>query len=140
MAKDGLFFKSVAKIHPKFDVPSNSILLQGLIAVVLALSGTFEQVLTYMGFALGIFPLLTIFGVFKLRRTHPEAMRIKGYPITQIIYLLAGAMILVLAFMERPKESSVALLTVLVGIPAYFIFKKKNGEEFTTKDTKEEKR
>jgi basic amino acid/polyamine antiporter, APA family len=139
MAKDGLFFKSVAKIHPKFDVPSNSILLQGLIAVVLALSGTFEQVLTYMGFALGIFPLLTIFGVFKLRRTHPEAMKIKGYPITQVIYLLAGVMILVLAFMERPKESSVALLTVLVGIPAYFIFKKKNGrEEFTTKDTKEE--
>ena len=55
MAKDGLFFKSVARIHPKFQVPSNSIVLQGLIAIILTLSGTFEQVLTYMGFALEFF-------------------------------------------------------------------------------------
>jgi APA family basic amino acid/polyamine antiporter len=54
MAADGLFFKSAARIHPKFKVPSNSILLQGIIAMVLVLSGTFEQVLTYMGFALNL--------------------------------------------------------------------------------------
>lgn len=129
MAKDGLFFKSVSRIHPRFGVPANSIVLQGLIAVVLALSGTFEQVLTYMGFALGIFPILTVAGVFKLRKTQPGAMRIKGFPIPQIIYMLAGFMILVLSFMERPKESSIALLTVIVGIPAYIIFKKYSGKE-----------
>lgn len=128
MASDGLFFKSVAKIHPKFEVPSNSILLQGLIAVVLALSGTFEQVLTYMGFALGIFPLLTIAGVFKLRRENPAAPRLPGFPVTQIVYIAAGLMILILSFLERPKESSVALLTVLIGIPAYYLFKKSNGD------------
>jgi APA family basic amino acid/polyamine antiporter len=126
MAKDGLFFKSVAKIHKKFQVPSNSILLQCLIAVILVLSGTFEQVLTYMGFALGIFPVLTIMGIWKLRKKNPEAMRIKGFPITQIIYISAGILILVLSFLERPLESSIALLTVLVGIPFYFIFKKSN--------------
>jgi APA family basic amino acid/polyamine antiporter len=126
MAKDGLFFKSVAKIHKKFQVPSNSILLQCLIAVILVLSGTFEQVLTYMGFALGIFPVLTIMGIWKLRKKNPEAMRIKGFPITQIIYIAAGILILVLSFLERPLESSIALLTVLVGIPFYFIFKKSN--------------
>jgi len=124
MAKDGLFFKSVAKIHKRFQVPSNSILLQCLIAVILALSGTFEQVLTYMGFALGIFPVLTISGVFKLRKTHPEALKLPGYPFTQIIYLIVGIMILILSFMERPVESSIASLTVIVGIPAYYIFKK----------------
>jgi basic amino acid/polyamine antiporter, APA family len=124
MAKDGLFFKSVAKIHNRFQVPSNSILLQCLIAVILALSGTFEQVLTYMGFALGIFPVLTVSGVFKLRKNNPEALKLPGYPFTQIIYLLAGIMILVLSFMERPMESSIASLTVIVGIPAYYIFKK----------------
>lgn len=128
MASDGLFFKSVAKIHPKFEVPSNSILLQGAIAIVLALSGTFEQILTYMGFALGIFPILTISGVFKQRRENPSAPKMPGYPFAQIIYILAGIMILVLSFMERPKESSVALLTVLVGIPAYYLFKKNNGK------------
>ncbi len=124
MAKDGLFFRSVAKIHPKFGVPSNSILLQCLIAVILALSGSFEQVLTYMGFALGIFPILTIFGIFKLRRNNKDGLRMPGFPVTQIIYILTGITILVLSFLERPAESSVALLVVVIGIPAYLLFKK----------------
>ena len=124
MAKDGLFFKSVAKIHPKFQVPSNSIILQCMIAVILALSGTFEQVLTYMGFALGIFPILTVLGVIKLRKDNPSALRIAGYPYTQILYVTTGVMILVLSFLERPAESSIALLVVAAGIPAYYIFKK----------------
>ncbi len=126
MAKDGLFFKSVARIHTRFHVPSNSILLQGLIAVVMALSGTFEQVLTYMGFALGLFPILTIAGVFRQRRINPATPRLPGYPFTQILYIAAGIMILVLAYMERPVESSIATITVLVGIPAYYLFKR-NG-------------
>lgn len=126
MAKDGLFFKSVANIHKKFQVPSNSILLQCLIAVILVLSGTFEQVLTYMGFALGIFPVLTVLGVWRLRKKNPGAMRIMGFPITQVVYISAGILILFLSFLERPFESSIALLTVLIGIPFYFIFKKTN--------------
>jgi basic amino acid/polyamine antiporter, APA family len=125
MAKDGLFFKSVARIHPKFQVPSNSILLQCLIACILTLSGSFEQILTYMGFALGIFPILTVLGVFKLRFNKTAGPRLAGYPITQIIYAGAGIMILVLSFLERPLESSIALGTVLIGIPAYLVFKKK---------------
>ncbi len=124
MAKDGLFFKSAARIHKRFQVPSNSILLQCLIAVILVLSGTFEQVLTYMGFALGIFPVLTVIGVWRLRKQNPESLRIKGFPVTQIIYISAGIMILVLSLLERPLESSIALLTVAVGIPLYYIFKK----------------
>jgi APA family basic amino acid/polyamine antiporter len=126
MASDGLFFRAVARIHPKYRVPSNSILLQGLIAVILALSGTFEQVLTYMGFALGIFPVLTIAGVFRQRKINPDGPKLPGFPVVQIIYILAGVMILVLSFLERPKESSIALLTVIVGIPAYYFFKKNN--------------
>jgi basic amino acid/polyamine antiporter, APA family len=124
MAKDGLFFKSVARIHPKFQVPSNSIILQCMIAVILTLSGTFEQVLTYMGFALGIFPILTVMGVIKLRKDNPSALRMAGYPYTQILYLTSGILILVLSFLERPTESAIATFTVLAGIPAYYIFKK----------------
>jgi APA family basic amino acid/polyamine antiporter len=126
MAKDGLFFRSVARIHPKFQVPSNSVLLQCLLAVILALSGTFEQVLTYMGFALGIFPILTVLGVFKLRINNPAALRMGGFPLTQIIYITTGVLILALSFLERPVESSIAFLTVIVGIPAYYIFKRAN--------------
>ncbi len=127
MAKDGLFFKSVANIHPKFQVPSNSIILQCLIAIILALSGTFEQVLTYMGFALGIFPILTVMGVIKLRKDNPAAIRMAGYPYTQILYVTTGVLILVLSFLERPAESSIALLVVAVGVPAYYIFKKRGN-------------
>jgi APA family basic amino acid/polyamine antiporter len=125
MAKDGLFFNSVARIHPKYLVPSNSILLQCTIAIILTLSGTFEQVLTYMGFALGIFPILTVVSIFKLRKAIPTARRIAGYPYTQIIYATSGLLILVLSFLERPVESGIAILTVLAGIPVYFLFKKK---------------
>jgi basic amino acid/polyamine antiporter, APA family len=127
MAKDGLFFKSAARIHKKFNVPSNSILIQGGIAIVMVLSGTFEQVLTYMGFALGIFPILTVSGIVKLRRENPAAVRMPGYPVTQILYILIGAMILVLSYLERPLESSIAAVTVIAGIPAYYIFRKRNG-------------
>ncbi len=127
MAKDGLFFKSAARIHKKFKVPSNSILFQCLIAVILVLSGTFEQVLTYMGFALGIFPVLTVFGVVKLRKENPKALKMPGYPATQFLYILIGLLILGLSYLERPMESSIAVITVLAGIPAYYVFRRSNG-------------
>jgi basic amino acid/polyamine antiporter, APA family len=123
MAKDGLFFKSAAKIHPKFNVPSISIFIQCSIAIILTVSGTFEQILTFMGFSLGIFPLLAVSGVIKLRFSGKSTMKIPGFPVAQIIYLLSGLTILVLAYMERPFESSIGILTVLIGIPAYFIFR-----------------
>ena len=129
MAKDGLFFRSVAKIHERFKVPSNSILLQCLIAVILALSGTFEQVLTYMGFALGIFPIFTVMSVWKLRRNNPGALRLRGFPLTQAIYIMTGIFILFLAFLERPAESSIAIATVAIGVPAYYIFKRQRKQD-----------
>jgi APA family basic amino acid/polyamine antiporter len=82
-----------------------------------------------MGFALGIFPILTVIGVWKLRKNNPDALRFKGFPITQIIYVMTGILILILSFLERPLESSVALLTVLVGVPFYFIFNKRGGND-----------
>lgn len=126
MAKDGLFFRFAAKVHPRHKVPSNSILLQCLIAVILALSGTFDQVLTYMGFALGIFPILAVTGIFSLRRKKLSGLKIKGYPFTQILYIVTGASILVLSFLERPAESLIALATALTGIPVYYLFKRRN--------------
>lgn len=122
MAKDGLFFSAVARIHRRYQVPSNSIIIQCIIAVILALSGTFDQILTYMGFALGIFPILTVLGVFRLRQRRQSLLRLKGFPFTQVIYITAGTVILVLSLLERPFESGIAVLTVLAGIPAYYLF------------------
>ncbi len=126
MARDGLFFKSVSRIHHKHNVPTYSIYLQSLIAIIFILTGTFDQILTYMGFSLGMFPILTIAGSFKIRRNKKISMRIPGFPVPQLIYMSTGIIILVLSFMERPVESSIALLTVAAGIPAYLLFKRYN--------------
>lgn len=127
MAKDGLFFGFVGRMHKKHNVPANAIAIQALIATVLVLSGTFDQILTFMGFALGIFPILAVYGVFRLRKQQVAAKRFPGYPWVQLIYIGASIFILVLAFMERPLESSVAIGTVLIGIPIFYLFKKKDA-------------
>ncbi len=125
MAKDGYLFKFLAKVHPKHKAPTAAILLQSLISIVMVLSGTFDQILTYMGFSLGIFPILAVIGVFKMRRTE-NAVQLFGFPIAQIIYILSGVAILFLSLLERPVESGIAILTVLVGIPIFYIVKSQN--------------
>jgi len=123
MARDGIFFKSIAAVDPKCCVPTRSILLQGGIASIMVLFGTIDQLLTYMGFSLGIFPLLAVLGVFKLRRTGTSVVRLPGYPVASLAYLLVGATILVLSFLRKPIPSLVAIATALAGIPLYFFFR-----------------
>lgn len=125
MASKGYFFKSVAKINPVTKVPSIAILLQAAISIIMVLSGTFDQILTYLGFSLGIFPILAVVGVFKLRITGKSKIKLKGYPFVQIIFILSSLIILILAYSERPIESSIAVATVLSGIPFYFILKRR---------------
>lgn len=125
MAKDRYFFKFASEVHSKYRVPSKSILLQCIISAVIVLSGSFEQILTYMGFSLGIFPILAVIGVFKLRHLKKSTYKLPGFPIVPLVYILAGVSILFLGFLERPIPSSIAILTVIAGIPAYFIFKKR---------------
>jgi len=127
MARDGVFFRFAGEIHPRHGVPSKSILLQGAVAAVMVSLGSFDQILTYMGFSLGIFPLLAVIGVFKVRRQAMSRFRMPGFPVAPVIYLLAGISILALALLERPLESSIAILTVAVGIPFYVAFTKRSG-------------
>jgi APA family basic amino acid/polyamine antiporter len=122
MAQDGYFFKIAAEVHPIFRVPSKSIVLQCLIAIVMVMSGTFDQILTYMGFCLGIFPILTVIGVFKLRAGGANGFRMPAYPLVPLVFASVSTLILVLAYLERPVESSIALVTVALGVPAYFAF------------------
>ncbi|MFV0594051.1 MAG: APC family permease [Draconibacterium sp.] len=130
MARDGYFFKSIASVHPQKKVPVNAIYLQAIIAIVLVLSGTFEQILVYMGFALGIFPVIAVAGVFVLRKRNESVLPLWGYPWVHIIFIVTGIVMLVLAFFQRPTESSIAILTVLSGIPVFYWFnaRKKKGK------------
>ncbi len=127
MARDGVFFKAIANVDARTGVPTRSIILQGTIAAVMALFGTFDQLLTYMGFSLGIFPILAVLGVFKMRRTGKSVVKLPGYPLAPAIYLTAALLILTLAFFQRPVESSIAIVTVLAGIPIYYFFKRRSG-------------
>lgn len=123
MARDGLFFRFAARVHPRFETPGLAILAQGACAAVMALSGTFEQLLTYIGFALGIFPWLAVAGLFRLRRRPaPEgSYRVWGYPLVPLFYLAAMAFILGVALWNRPGPSLVALATVAAGVPIYWL-------------------
>jgi APA family basic amino acid/polyamine antiporter len=125
MARDGYFFKFASDVHKKYGVPARSILLQGGLAMIMVLLGTFDQVLTYMGFSLAIFPIFAVAGVFKLRRQKLIQYRMPGFPLAPVVFILASLAILFLAFFERPFESSIAILMVLLGIPVYFLFSKK---------------
>lgn len=128
MARDGYFFKALADVHPVLRVPSKSLILQFFIAIVMVMSGTFDQILTYMGFCLGIFPIVAVIGVFKLRSSGADPRRMPFYPIAPVLFVSVSLMILVLAYLERPFESSIALLTVCLGIPIYAIFARSHQE------------
>jgi len=128
MARDGCFFRFAAAVHPRRGVPDRAILLQGLVAAAMALLGTFDQILTYMGFCLGIFPILAVAGVFKLRRQGVAEARVPGHPVVPAAYILAALATLVLAFGERPLESGIGLLTLAAGVPVYLWFHRRSPE------------
>ncbi|MFQ5695167.1 MAG: APC family permease, partial [Terriglobia bacterium] len=124
MARDRLFFPFAARVHPRFETPSLSVAAQGLCAALMILTGTFEQLLTYIGFALGLFPWLAVLGVFLLRRRQPareRPYRVWGYPLVPLFYLASMAAILAVALWGNPGPSLIALLTVAAGIPVYWL-------------------
>jgi len=133
MARDGYFFDFAGKIHPKFKVPYWSIIFQAIIAIIIILSGTLDQIFTYMGFTLGIFPLFVIAGLFKLKKKGGHQLRLPGFPVTAIVFLIVGIGILILSYLERPIESTVAIATLVLGVPFYFFFKGRNGLELKNK-------
>ena len=125
MAKDKLFFSFASSIHPKYKVPSKSIMLQGIIAAFMVIIGSFEQLLIYIGFALSIFPLLTVAGLFKARKLkigENMAIKVIGYPFIPLFFLISSFSLMVVAYINRPLESSVAVLTVIVGVPFYYFW------------------
>jgi APA family basic amino acid/polyamine antiporter len=123
MAKDGLFFRSVAKLHPTYKTPAVSLMVQMVWTCVLCVSGSYNQLLEYIIFAVLVFYILTILGLFVLRRTHPNAerpYRAVGYPVLPAIYIAMALFIDVVLLRYKPQYTWPGLIIVLVGIPVYY--------------------
>jgi APA family basic amino acid/polyamine antiporter len=128
MARDGLFFNSVGKLHPKYKTPHISLLVQGVWASVLCLSGSYGQLLDYTMFSVMIFYILTLGGLFVLRRTQPDAPRpykAFGYPVLPAIYILMAVFIDIVWLRYKPQYTWPGLIIVLLGIPVYFWWSRK---------------
>ena len=122
MASDGLFFKKIAAVHPRFLTPHVSIVAIGLWAIVLSLSGTFEQLFTYVIFGQWIFFGLTAGAVFILRRKRPALVRpyrTWGYPITPAIFILAAFLISFNSLINQFWNAFAGLAIIFLGVPAY---------------------
>ena len=126
MAKDGLFFRNVAKLHPKYKTPTVSLMVQMVWTAILCLSGTYNDLLNYVIFAVLVFYILTIVGLFVLRRTHAEAerpYRAVGYPVLPAIYIVMALFIDVVLLRYKPQYTWPGLIIVLLGIPVYFAWR-----------------
>jgi APA family basic amino acid/polyamine antiporter len=129
MAKDKLFFKKVAEVHPRFRTPGFAIKIQAVWASILALTGTFNQLLTFCVFAAIMFWIAAAASVFTLRKKRPDMPRpykTPGYPVVPALFILASAGILVNTLIESPVESLTGIGITLIGIPVYYAWKKKN--------------
>ena len=128
MAKDGLFFRKVASVHPRFHTPVVSLVVQGAWTCVLALSGTYGQLLDYIIFAVLVFYILTIFSLFVLRVKRPEAerpYRAIGYPVLPAIYIVLALFIDVVLLRFKPQYTWPGLIIVLLGIPVYVLWSRR---------------
>ena len=127
MARDGLFPAFAARLHPKYRTPSLAIAAQGIWASLLVLTGRFEQLVEYTGFAIVLFAGIGVASLFVLRRRHPDEprpFRAWGYPIAPLIFAIASALIVLNALWRSPATSGAGVLVILAGLPVYLLMRR----------------
>lgn len=130
MSRDGLFFKSVGKLSERSKTPVNSLWVQCVWTCLLCLSGSYGQLLDYVIFAVLIFYILTIVGLFVLRRTRPEAprpYRAFGYPVLPGLYIIMAAWICLVLLRYKPQYTWPGLIIVLLGVPVYLVWRRQGA-------------
>jgi len=128
MARDGLFLKAAARVHPRTHTPAYAIAAQGIWASVLVLSGTFERLVNYTGFAVVLFAGIAVLSLFVLRRREPDAprpFRALGYPVAPGLFVVASAAMVVNAIWREPMPSLGGLAILAAGIPVYWLFQRR---------------
>jgi basic amino acid/polyamine antiporter, APA family len=129
MAREGVFFRSNAVVNPITKTPANALIYQGAWSCVLALTGSFGDLLTYTTFASVLFGALTVAAVYRLRITQPDRprpYRCWGYPLTPALYLVIAVPFLIYVIQGKPVPSLVGLFLVLTGVPFYLLFRIKS--------------
>jgi len=130
MARDGVFFSKLAEIHPRFGTPAFAIVATCVWAMLLAVSGTFEQLLTYVVFTGWIFYALGAATIFVFRQRNPDAprpFRVPGYPLTPLLFVAASAAIVLNAVLTQTGRAMLGIGVVLTGIPAYLVWRSRSS-------------
>jgi APA family basic amino acid/polyamine antiporter len=131
MSRDGLFLRSVGRLSAKSKTPVNSLWVQWAWTCLLCLSGSYGQLLDYVIFAVLIFYILTIVGLFVLRRTRPDAPRpykAFGYPVLPAFYIVMAGWICVVLLRYKPQYTWPGLILVLLGVPVYLLWSRRGNE------------
>ena len=132
MARDGVFLPFASKIHRVYRTPHIAVLLISSWSALLALSGSYEQLFTYVMFASILLHMIGAIGLFRLRFTrpdHPRPYRVWGYPFVPILFILASAAFVLNTLVERPRESFAGLVFLALGLPVYWYQKSRDGRD-----------
>ena len=135
MARDGVFIPSVAVLHKRYETPARAIALQAVLASVLVVAGSFNEIVSYFVFVVVVFIGLTILALFKFRREDSDGVRYltPGYPVTPIVFLVLIVFMLVLLGVNNPMQAFLGVAVVALGFPVYlFLFRNKRIVERRT--------
>ena len=127
MAKDGLFFNALSRVHPRFGTPALAVCAVGIWSAILAASGTFEQLLTYVVFVGWIFYALAAASIFIYRKRSPDELRpyrVPAYPWTPILFIAAALALVANTIARQPVRAAVGLGIVFLGAPAYMFWRR----------------
>ncbi len=130
MSHDGLFFRSVGRLHPRYKTPAVSLVVQAGWTALLCLSGSYSQLLDFTMFAALVFYILTIGGLFVLRVRRPDAprpYRAFGYPVLPGLYIVMAAWICAVLLRYKPQYTWPGLIIVLLGVPVYLVWSRRNA-------------
>jgi APA family basic amino acid/polyamine antiporter len=128
MARDGLFFRKAVEIHKVYGTPANAIVAQSAWSILLVLSGSFNQLITYTGFSVVLFSGIAGVALFVLRRRNPDQVRpfrAWGYPVMPGLFVLASALIVVNAIWRDPGPSAAGVVIILAGLPLYVYLRRR---------------
>ena len=127
MARDRLFFAKLAEVHPRFGTPALAIVASSAWAMLLAVTGTFEQLLTYVVFVGWIFYALGGLAIFAYRRRQPDMprpFRAPGYPLTPVLFVVSAAAIVLNTIVSQPGRAMLGLAVVFVGMPGFYLWRR----------------